>query len=190
MSVWMPDHARCLPAKGVADCGCSTKTRGSQSLCMRTYLIALLCPLPRAGSLVVRSHEGPAVTALRKGPPSRTAHLALEPVAAKPSLQRPRPAAGLGETHTMHLMWEALLLIILARLSCCEPPPCPIRCSPPPRPVRKRLRLVIGQFTIDVAPAQAGLSHAQHPLKHLPLRSFLPCTHISGYTLVAAWMVV
>lgn len=71
---------------------------------------------------------------------------------------------------------EALLLIILAGLSCCEPPPFPIRCSPPPRPVRKRLRLVIGQFTIDVASAQAGFSQAQHPLKHLPLRSFFAPT--------------
>lgn len=46
---------------------------------------------------------------------------------------------------------------------------------------------MIGQFTIDVASAQAGLSHTQHPLKHLPLRSFF-CTHISGYILVAAWL--
>lgn len=29
---------------------------------------------------------------------------------------------------------------------------------------------MIGQFTIDVASAQAGLAHAQHPHRHLPLR--------------------
>lgn len=143
-----------------------------------SHCIAL--PPPRSWSWKSgRPHDSPAATAQDKRPPSPSQPTWIPQ--HKPQSPEARSRV-LGETHTVWKLCHSSSWPVLELW----PPPCPIRCSPPPRPVRKRLSLVIGQFTIDVASAQAGLSHAQTSTQ-ASASQIARCAHISGYTLASAW---
>lgn len=115
----MPNHA----LRGtVAACGCLIKdTRQFPP----AHRIASHRPAP-AHELEVRSRDHMSDRS-GKWPPTHTSHLALDPDAASPGpLSEPEASNRCSVKPTQcTILWTLLLLIIPARLNCCEAPSVP-----------------------------------------------------------------